>query len=97
MSPRPLGNRPPDVECRLPLHLLLALLNRDRSDKVFEYCRVKLQQSNIFLLKLSIALSLRSMRMRELTFRTDGATSSNLVHTALSTCLSSSDSAKVQI
>ncbi len=49
----PTSERPPDVEHRLPL-IHLPPLNGDSlnlSDKVFEYCCVKLQQSDIFLLK----------------------------------------------
>jgi hypothetical protein len=87
---------PPDVGRRLPL-IHLPLLNGDSldlSDKVFEYRCVKLQQSNIFLLKFQSPWHHRSMR--ELTLRTDGATSHNPVHTALSACLSSSSSVKAQ-
>jgi hypothetical protein len=91
--------RPPldVVEHRLPL-IHLPLLNGDSlnlSDKVFEYCCVKLQQSNIFLLTFQSPWHHRSMQ--KLTLCTDGATSHNPEHTALSACLrSSSDSVKAQ-
>ena len=88
---------PPDVKHQVPLiHLpLLDGGSPNLSDKVFEYRYVKLQQSNIFLLKCQSPWHHRSMRV--LTLRTDGATSHNLVHTALSACLSSSsDSVKAQ-
>ena len=91
-SPR-LPPRPPNVERQL-LRIHLPPLNQDRSDKVFEYCCVKLQQSNIFLLKFQSPWHYRSMR--ELTLRTEGAISHNLAHTALSASLSSSDSVKAQ-
>jgi len=72
------------VDCDLFVYL------HNLSDKVFEYLRVKLQQSDIFLLEFQYPWHRRSMR--EHTLRTDGATSHNPAHTALSACLSSSSS-----